>query len=152
MDAEGRRNPVGVVVRFQQTTIGGKDMAPVPGRPTAARREVVHDDRVPGDREVSGIEEGATRPYGPPEPAFRIEDPHLPGAIIAVPEHRPGWQGGGADCGRVVSHLTGLVGSKVELTLEIEATIPDGAPEHVVRTVTENARTLRLKSQGFEEE
>ncbi len=52
----------------------------------------------------------------------------------------------------VVSHLTGLVGSKVELTLEIEAEIPDGAPEHVVRTVTENARTLRFGSQGFEEE
>ena len=52
----------------------------------------------------------------------------------------------------VVSHLTGLVGSKVELTLEIEAEIPDGAPEHVVRTVTENARTLRFRSQEFEEE
>ena len=52
----------------------------------------------------------------------------------------------------VVSHLTGLVGSKVELTLEIEADLPDGAPEHVVRTVTENARTLRFRSHGFEEE
>ncbi len=52
----------------------------------------------------------------------------------------------------VVSHLAGLVGAKVELTLEIEAGIPDGAPEHVVRTVTENARTLRFKSFGFEEE
>ncbi len=52
----------------------------------------------------------------------------------------------------VVSHLTGLVGSRVELTLEIEAEIPDGAPEHVVRTVTENARTLRFTSQEFEEE
>ena len=52
----------------------------------------------------------------------------------------------------VVSHLEGLVGSKVNLILEIEAEIPDGAPEHVVRTVTENARTLRFKSHGFEEE
>ena len=52
----------------------------------------------------------------------------------------------------VVSHLTGLVGAKVEVTLEIEAEIPDGAPEHVVRTVTENARTLRFTSHGFEEE
>ena len=52
----------------------------------------------------------------------------------------------------VVSHLTGLVGTKVELTLEIEAEIPDGAPEHVVRTVTENARTLQFRSHGFEEE
>lgn len=52
----------------------------------------------------------------------------------------------------VVVHLTGLAGSKVEVTLEIEAEIPDGAPEHVVRTVTENARTLDFRSQGFEEE
>lgn len=52
----------------------------------------------------------------------------------------------------VASHLTGLVGSKVDVTLEIEAKIPDGAPEHVVRTVTENARTLGFGSHGFEEE
>ena len=52
----------------------------------------------------------------------------------------------------VVSHISGLVGAKVEVTLEIEAEIPEGAPEHVVRTVTENARTLRFKSHGFEEE
>ena len=52
----------------------------------------------------------------------------------------------------VVSHLEGLVGSKVKLTLEIEAEIPDGAPEHVVRTVTENARTLGFRIQGFEDE
>ena len=52
----------------------------------------------------------------------------------------------------MVAHLTGLAGSKVEVTLEIEAEIPDGTPEHVVRTVTENARTLDFRSQGFEEE
>jgi len=38
------------------------------------------------------------------------------------------------------------------VTLEIDAEIPDGAPEHVVRTVTENSRTLKLESHGFEEE
>ncbi|MDE2764618.1 MAG: hypothetical protein OXQ94_00065 [Gemmatimonadota bacterium] len=52
----------------------------------------------------------------------------------------------------VVSDMESLVRSKVKLTLEIEAEIPDGAPEHVVRTVTENARTLGFGSQGFEEE
>ena len=52
----------------------------------------------------------------------------------------------------VVSHMESLVGSTVKLTLEIEAEIPDGAPEHVVRTVTENARTLGFGSQGFEDE
>ena len=33
-----------------------------------------------------------------------------------------------------------------------KAEIPDGAPENVVRTVTENSRTLRFTSHGFEEE
>jgi predicted AAA+ superfamily ATPase len=52
----------------------------------------------------------------------------------------------------VIAHLTGLVGAKVNVTLEIEAEIPTGAPENVVRIVTENARTLKFNSQGFERE
>ena len=52
----------------------------------------------------------------------------------------------------VIAHLTGLVGADVRVTLEIEADIPSGAPEHVVRTVTENGRTLKFTSQGFEQE
>jgi hypothetical protein len=52
----------------------------------------------------------------------------------------------------VLAHLTGLVGAHVTVTLEIEAEIPSGAPDHVVRTVTENARTLKFTSQGFEKE
>ena len=52
----------------------------------------------------------------------------------------------------VISHLSGLVGAKVKVTLEVEAEIPSGAPDHVVRTVTENSRTLKFTSQGFERE
>ncbi len=51
----------------------------------------------------------------------------------------------------VLTHLVGLVGAKVRVTLEIEAEVPRGAPENVVRVVTENARTLKFTSQGFEE-
>jgi hypothetical protein len=51
----------------------------------------------------------------------------------------------------VLQHLVGLVGARVRVTLEIEAEMPDGAPDHVVRTVTENCRTLRFDSSGFEE-
>ena len=62
----------------------------------------------------------------------------------------------GRDAGRiadeVISHLSGLVGSNVKVTLEIEAEIPNGAPDNVVRTVTENSRTLKFKNQGFEKE
>ncbi len=52
----------------------------------------------------------------------------------------------------VISHLVGLLGATVTVTLEIEAEIPAGAPDHVVRTVTENGRTLKFTSQGFERE
>ena len=52
----------------------------------------------------------------------------------------------------VISHLHGLVGAKVTVTLEIEAKVPEGAPDHVVRTVTENSRTLKFTSHGFEKE
>ncbi|HKY20392.1 MAG TPA: Swt1 family HEPN domain-containing protein [Vicinamibacterales bacterium] len=52
----------------------------------------------------------------------------------------------------VISHLTGLVGANVKVTLEIEAQMPDGAPDQVVRTVTENGRTLKFTSQGFEKD
>ncbi len=52
----------------------------------------------------------------------------------------------------VISHLVGLVGARVTVNLEIEAEMPDGAPDNVVRTVTENSRTLRFTSQGFEKE
>jgi len=62
----------------------------------------------------------------------------------------------GRDAGRiadeVIAHLVGLVGSTVKVTLEIEAAIPDGAPDNVVRTVTENSRTLKFSSHGFEVE
>jgi hypothetical protein len=62
----------------------------------------------------------------------------------------------GRDAGRiadeVISHLSGLVGANVKVTLEIEAEIPNGAPDNVVRTVTENSRTLKFKNQGFEKE
>lgn len=52
----------------------------------------------------------------------------------------------------VIAHLAGLVGARVKVTLEIEAEIPDGAPENVVRTVTENSRTLKFDTHGFEDE
>ncbi len=52
----------------------------------------------------------------------------------------------------VVKHLTTLYGANVQVTLEIQATIPGGVPDGTVRTVTENCRTLRFEGFGFEEE
>jgi hypothetical protein len=61
----------------------------------------------------------------------------------------------GRDAGRiadeVISHLAGLVGADVNVTLEISADVQNGVPDKVVRTVTENCRTLKFKDHGFEE-
>lgn len=46
----------------------------------------------------------------------------------------------------------GLIGAEVDIALEIHAKLSKGAPDHVIRTVTENCRMLRFKTHGFEEE
>ena len=62
----------------------------------------------------------------------------------------------GRDAGQiaeeVIAHLVGIVGAKVRVTLEIEAEIENGVPENVVRIVTENSRTLKFTTHGFEDE
>ena len=62
----------------------------------------------------------------------------------------------GRDAGRiadeVIAHLAGQMGSEVTVTIEIEARLPNGATDQLVRTVTENSRTLKFDSQGFERE
>jgi len=53
----------------------------------------------------------------------------------------------------VIQHLTSCLGAEIEITIEIHAEIPTGVPDDVVRTVTENVRTLRFDtSSGFERE
>jgi len=62
----------------------------------------------------------------------------------------------GRDAGRVadevVSHLAGLVGANVNITLEIQAEVANGVPDKVVRIVNENCRTLKFTQAGFEEQ
>jgi hypothetical protein len=51
----------------------------------------------------------------------------------------------------LVSHLNGPAGSRVSITVEIQAEADDGFPEGVRRTVSENARTLRFETSEFEQ-
>ncbi|HTR43449.1 MAG TPA: tyrosine-type recombinase/integrase [Pseudomonadales bacterium] len=66
---------------------------------------------------------------------------------------------GGVLIGRVYGHLNPQhkrdAATKVQFTqreqeLEIQARVADGIPENVVRTVSENCKTLKFQSQGFE--
>jgi predicted AAA+ superfamily ATPase len=62
----------------------------------------------------------------------------------------------GRDAGRiadeVIAHLAGQMGAEVTVTIEIDAKLPNGASDQLVRTVTENSRTLKFDSHGFERE
>jgi len=87
---------------------------------------------------------GVLRPGGMP-PLRLMPGPRRFHGSVALDPTRVG-----RDAGRiaeeVIAHLTALPGSKVAVTLEIAAEIPDGAPDHGVRVVTENSRTLKFKS------
>lgn len=51
----------------------------------------------------------------------------------------------------IVQHLTSLVGSNVEVTIDIQAELAEPASDKLVRDVTENCRTLRFTDHGFED-
>jgi hypothetical protein len=130
-------------------------------RPDIARKQLDAEAAATTGGEPKGPPNGPpggprTPPGGPttgppaPGPAATPQPKRFHGTVELNPTRV------GRDAGRiaeeVISHLAGLVGATVTVTLEIDADIPDGAPENVVRTVTENSRTLKFSSQGFEED
>lgn len=93
---------------------------------------------------------GAGPTGGPAMPAALARPKRYHGTVSLDPTRV------GRDASRVadevLAHLVGLVGSKVRVTLEIEADIEAGVPENVVRIVTENGRELKFSSHGFEKD
>lgn len=51
----------------------------------------------------------------------------------------------------IIQHLMAVDGSDVELRLEVNVSAPDGIPSNVVRTVSENCRTLKITNFGFDD-
>jgi hypothetical protein len=108
--------------------------APQPG--------TTQDERATADTKQTAT---ASREHTVPRPARRFH-----GTVSLDPARV------GRDASRiaeeVIAHLSGLVGASVTVTMEIEAIAPDGVPDNVVRTVTENSRTLKFTSHGFEKD
>jgi hypothetical protein len=126
-------------------------------KPEVAARQLAEEARQRREKEGEKTESPGTAGAGmeagegpwpprPPEPS-RLRRFH--GSVSIDPARV------GRDAGRIaeeiVQHLVGLPATEVEIHLEIQAHIPGGAPENVVRTVTENCRTLKFKTHGFEE-
>ena len=51
----------------------------------------------------------------------------------------------------IITHLTSAEGTQVEVSLEVNVQAPDGLSQQIVRTVSENCRTLHVDDFGFEE-
>ena len=135
-------------------------------RPEVARKQLEEEDAATGA--TTGTSPAATPPDangggdGTTSPTGMDEEGGLPAETGPAKPKR--FHGSveldsarvGRDASRiadeVLSHLSGLVGANLRVTLEVEAEIPDGAPENVVRTVTENSRTLKFTTHGFENE
>ncbi len=140
----------------QQVVIGGPEAPGLLVRPEVARTQIDQEALAtptgpapgpgPGPGPTPGPGPGPA-PVPPPAPKPR----RFYGTVELTNPMRLG-----SDAGKiaeeVIAHLAALPGAKVRVTLEIEATLPEGVPDHVVRVVTENGRTLKFSSQGFEVE
>ena len=51
----------------------------------------------------------------------------------------------------VISHLSLLDGSQLDVSLEVNVMVKDSVPPQIVRTVSENCRTLKVQDFGFDE-
>jgi len=127
-------------------------------KPETARKQIDQETARPAPNGGETAGGSTTKPdehtkstNRPPVPAEPPKPKRYHGTVLLDSERV------GRDAGRiadeVITHLVGLVGSAVRVTLEIDAQIPDGTPDNVVRTVTENGRTLKFNTNsGFEAE
>ncbi len=142
----------------QQVTVTADD-AGLLVRPDAAKRQINQETMPSTSGETSaetsdrtssgpGPTESTPHPSGPAQPP----KPRRYHGTVTLDPARVG-RDAGKIADEVVTYLVGLLGSSVRVTLEIEAEIPAGVPDNVVRTVTENSRTLKFASNsGFEKE
>ena len=128
-------------------------------KPDVARRQLDAEKPQPGGGETPLPGPGGEDPDPGGGPSPGVQPPDTPPATQPTRFHGTVPLDStrvGRDASRiadeVISHLSGLVGARVTVTLEIDAEVPSGAPDHVVRTVTENSRTLKFTNQGFEKE
>lgn len=128
-------------------------------RPQAAQRQmererapVIVDASEQGSTGNTGAEGNGTLtpPSQPPTPpAQRL--PTRYHATVPLNLNRLGLDAS-TIANEVIVHLSTLPGARVTVTLEIQAEIPEGAPEGVQRTVTANGQSLRFDSHGFDME
>jgi hypothetical protein len=142
-------------LRSGQITQISADSSGVLVRPEVAQRQLVAEV-APAPATVAGTtsiaDAGGSSNVKPPSPA-PTPGPVLRrfhGTVVLDPA-RVG-RDASEIASEVISHLAGQDGAKVTVTLEIEVKLNSGASEQLRRIVTENSRTLKFTTHGFESE
>ncbi len=132
--------PVGLLVKPE---VARRQLDVEAAEPSPAGASIVNPTRQPGRTEGTDT---LTTSAPPPKPVMK--------RFYAVKELDPTRAGLEASqiAKEVIAHLVGLPSAEVRVTLEIQATLPDGAPDHLVRILSENCRTLKFMNHGFEHE
>jgi predicted AAA+ superfamily ATPase len=139
-------------LRAGQTVTITTDSTGLLVKPDVARRQIEAELKPEQPTPGSGLppaKPGDKKPGStPPAPEVKLKRFHGTANLDATRA--------GRDASRiadeVLSHLVSQVGAEVTVTIEIEAKLPLGASDQLVRTVTENSRTLKFTSHGFEKE
>ena len=141
-------------LRSGQTVSLSADSAGLLVKPDVARRQMNEEVSPPPDRQPDNEGGGHRTDPSPdptppvPAPAKKLRRFH---GTVTLDSARAG-RDASRIADEVIAHLIGQVGAEVTVTLEIDASIPDGASDQIVRTVTENSRVLKFSSHGFESE
>jgi muconolactone delta-isomerase len=120
-------------------------------KPEVAKRRIEEETRARGDLAASSTEQTEEQQKEGPEAEKIAAAPRRFHGTVELDPERVG-RDASQIADEVISHLSSLVGAEVRVTLDIDAKIPSGASEQVVRTVTENSKSLKFQQHGFEKE
>lgn len=123
-----------------------KSEVPVEDDATDGTDSAQYDDGEPQDDEVHDGSEGtpvATNPV--PKKKNRHFSMDVPLDSVRINKDVSTY------VSEILSHLMNLPGAQVEIRLDVDIEVPDGTPSHVVTTVSENCRTLKIDNFHFEE-
>jgi predicted AAA+ superfamily ATPase len=101
----------------------------------------------PSELEADESEMHTVTPATPPKPRLTTR---YHGTAVIDPQRVNKEMG--AIIAEIIQHLTSLTETEVSITLEISAERLSGFSDTTIRTISENSRTLKFKSHGFEAE
>jgi hypothetical protein len=147
---ESRRRYLGLRTNAQGSVTA--DAGTLVVQPEAARRQL-DTDAVPPDGPARPGGAGGTPSGGGNDAETKtgvpMGAPHRFHASVHL-DARRAYRDADAVITEVLQHITALPGAEVDVVLEIDAHVPAGVPENVVRTIAENSRALGFDSAEFE--